>query len=213
MDGRPDYTGYVAKDPEQRARVRKVLGKAYWRVKAKVVYGALSYPYGVFKHSQLLRKVDRTSTHTYTCFYRAPTQLRTLSGPVLNFLGRQERNGKRLEIVVMACSNGAEPYTIASWLTQQVPDLDFHITATDLHQSMVDKAATGEYTRDEALHSEYITPKFVAHTFDRRGTCTRSGRRCARRCPSPKPTCSTVRPFESASSLHPWSWRRTCCST
>jgi chemotaxis protein methyltransferase CheR len=169
VDGRPDYVGYLAKDPEERAGVRKVPGKAYWRVKAKVAYGALSYPYGVFKHSQLLRKVDRTSTHTYTCFYRAPTQLQTLSGPVLDFLGRPERSGKRLEIVVMACSNGAEAYTIVSWLTQHVPDLDFHVTATDLHQSMADKAAAGEYTRDEALHSEYVTPEFVAHTFDRRG--------------------------------------------
>lgn len=169
MGGRPDYGGYVAKDPAQHASARKVAGTAYWRNTARMVFGALTYPYGVFRHSQLLRHVDRRSTHTYTCFYRAPTQLQTLSGPVLDFLGHPERSGKRLEIVVMACSNGAEAYTIASWLTQQVPDLDVHVTATDLHQSMVDKAAAGEYTRDEALHSEYITPEFVAHTFDQRG--------------------------------------------
>lgn len=169
MDSRPDYVGYAAKDPERRDGLRKLPGKAYGFVKSKVVYGVLAYPYGVRRHSQLLRTVDRRSNHTYTCFYRSPTQLQALSGPVLDFLGRPERSGERLEIVVMACSNGAEAYTIASWLTQHVPDLDFHITATDLHQSMVDKAAMGEYTRDEALHSQYVTPEFVAHTFDIRG--------------------------------------------
>lgn len=161
--------GYVAKDPERRRGSRMLADPDYWRAKARVAYAALTYPYGVFKHSRLLRRVERRSSHTYTCFYRAPTQLQTLSGPVLDFLGRPERSGRRLEIVIMACSNGAEAYTIASWLTQHAPDLDFHITATDLHQSMVDKAAAGEYTPDEALHSEYLTSEFVAHTFDRRG--------------------------------------------
>jgi len=166
---RPDYVGYVAKDPEQRTRVRQLPGAAYWFLKSKVVYGALAYPYGVFKHSKLLRSVDRTSAHTYTCFYRSPTQLRVLSGPVLDYLGRPERTGRRLEIIAMACSNGAEVYTLASWLSLRVPGLDFHITASDLHQSMVDKAASGQYTADEALQSQYITTDFVSRTFDRKG--------------------------------------------
>lgn len=165
----PDFVGYTAKDPDRRIGIRQLPGAAYWFLKSKLVYGALSYPYGVLKHSKLLRTVDRTSAHTYTCFYRSPTQLETLSGAVLDFLGHPERTGTRLEIVLMACSNGAEVYTIASWLSHQVPQLDFHITASDLHQSMADKATLGEYTAEEALQSEYITPGFIAQTFDRKG--------------------------------------------
>lgn len=169
MNGRPDYIGYSAKDPSKHIGLRQLPGAAYWYLKKKVFYGAVSFPYGVQKHAELLRTVERTSSHTYTCFYRSPAQLRALSGPVMDFLRGAGKSGERLEIVLMACSNGAEVYTLASWLTQQLPKLDFHITASDLHQSMVDRAATGEYSADEALQSEYITPEFVNFTFDRKG--------------------------------------------
>lgn len=169
MNRRPDFVGYSAKDPTRRRTFKQLPGALYWKVKSSLLYGVLSLPYGARKHAELLRTVERTSTHTYTCFYRAPSQLRTISGPVMDFLGNPERSGQRIEIVLMACSSGAEVYTLASWLMQELPKLDFHITASDLHQSMVDKAIVGVYTADEALQSEYITPEFVERTFIRDG--------------------------------------------
>jgi len=51
-----------------------------------------------------------------------PTQFEALSGPVLNFPIRdREREEKLLKIVVLGCSNGAEPYSIASVLRNQHP--------------------------------------------------------------------------------------------
>lgn len=169
MNSRPEFVGYTAKDPTRRPTLRQLPGKAYWFLKSKLFYGVLTFPYGAYKHAHLLRTVERTSTHTYTCFYRAPAQLAALVGPVMDFLGNPEKTGQRLDIVLMACSSGAEVYTLASWLMQELPQLDFHITASDLHQSMADKAALGEYGPDEALQSEYITPEFIERTFDRQG--------------------------------------------
>jgi len=169
MNQRPDFVGYSAKDPTKKRTLKQLPGAIYWRLKSQLYYGVLTYPYGVKKHTELLRTVERTSTHTYTCFYRSPTQLSTVSEAVMEFLGDPVRSGQHVEIVLMACSSGAEVYTLASWLMHQVPQLSFHITASDLHQSMVDKAALGEYKPEEALQSEYITPEFIEQTFIKRG--------------------------------------------
>src|SRR5690606_6383300 len=110
-----------------------LLGNTYWYVKSRLVYGHVLYRYGVAKHAQLLATCDRTQSHTYTCFLRTPAQLEAVAGPVLKFLGAPEP-GRQLQILVLACSNGAEAYTLASYLKQNVPDLDFRITAADLHE-------------------------------------------------------------------------------
>jgi chemotaxis methyl-accepting protein methylase len=87
----------------------------------------------------------------------------------LDFLGNPEKQGRRLEILSFACSNGAEVYTMASWLLSNVPGLDFRITASDLHQEMVERCEAADYSEGEALQSEYITTDFVDSTFDRQG--------------------------------------------
>src|SRR5690606_213796 len=112
----------------------------------EVFYGAITFPYGVLKHKELLRTCDRVDNHTYTCFLRAPAQLAALEGPILEFLGNPERTGRRLEILTFACSNGAEVYTMAAWLTKNVPTLDFHITASDLHHEMVARCKAANYS-------------------------------------------------------------------
>ena len=168
MDRSPAYVGYSAKYTRSRS-IRSLPRSAYRFIKSKIIFDLALYPYAVYRHRQLLRHCDRTQSHTYTCFLRGPAQLRALAGPVMDFLDNPERKGERLEILLMACSIGAEAYTIASWLTTQVPGLDFHITASDLHQEMVDRAREGSYSENEALHSKYITPEFIAATFERAG--------------------------------------------
>ena len=76
---------------------------------------------------------------------------------------------RTISSVTLACSNGAEAYTMASWLSRTVPSLDFHITAADLHQEMVQRCQEASYSAAEALQSEYITTDFVDSTFDKQG--------------------------------------------
>ncbi|MEY4582028.1 MAG: hypothetical protein RL701_6731 [Pseudomonadota bacterium] len=158
------FPGYQAKAPAEQRRFEP-LRKAYRFVRS-CVYDVGLYPYGMYRHHALLRSSERVSTHTYTCFYRAPAQLRALSGPVMEFLRQSQRSGERLEILLMACSSGAEVYTIASWLTRQLPELNFHIHASDLHDELVEYARAGKYTRDQVLHSDYIDQPFIDATFE-----------------------------------------------
>jgi chemotaxis methyl-accepting protein methylase len=165
MNKDPNFSAYSAKPLDRAPSLRRRLGK----LKQESVYGVLLLPYGIYKHRRLLASCERIDNHTYTCFLRAPTQLQALAGPVLRFLGQPDRVQKRLEILTFACSNGAEVYTMASWLLQNCPGLDFHITASDLHQEMVERCQAARYTPAEALQSEYITTKFVEATFDKDG--------------------------------------------
>jgi chemotaxis protein methyltransferase CheR len=166
MPGSVAFSEYSASDLNRGKG--SLLGNAYWFLKSKVFYGPITYPYGVVKHAWLLATCDRTQSHTYTCFYRTPSQLEALAGPVLEYLGGPPKD-RPLEIVVLACSNGAEAYTMASYLTQHLPNLDFRITAADLHQEMVEYGRAGSYLSEEALQSEFIDGEFVTRTFDKVG--------------------------------------------
>ncbi|MDX2086933.1 MAG: CheR family methyltransferase [Kofleriaceae bacterium] len=144
-------------------REHSPLGAAYRFLKDEVLFGTLLYRYGVERHRELQQQATRSQRHTYTCFYRSPGQLEALVGPVLAWLAPTQLN-----IHVFASSTGAEPYTIASVLARHAPALDFHITASDLHEEMVDLARTAIYpVRDVLRRAPPAT--FLADTFERYG--------------------------------------------
>lgn len=135
--------------------------------------GAVSHTVGPWLHRRLLRQADRSSHHTYTCFHRAPAQLAALSGPVLAHLGMQanpaDRRRRALRVLLYACSNGAEAYTLSAWLAMERPDLEVIIEASDLHADMVDQARAGRYTWDEVVQHHTVPARFIAQAFDRDG--------------------------------------------
>ena len=135
--------------------------------------GLVSATAGPWLHRRLLRHSDRSDHHTYTCFHRAPTQLQALSGPVLSHLGLDRKPGDRrtrsLRVLLYACSNGAEAYTLSAWLAAQRPDLEVLIEASDLHPDMVDRARAGRYSWAELAQHHQVPAWFVAQVFDREG--------------------------------------------
>jgi len=138
-------------------------------LKVGILYNIILYPYGQWRHRVLLRQANRSQAHTYTCFYRSPLQLEVLAGPVIQYLAAEGSKPAKLRILVFACSNGAEAYTLAAVLMKAYPKLDFHIEASDLHESMVNKSASGIYLKEEVLCSEYASEEFIADSFDQSG--------------------------------------------
>ena len=137
----------------------------------------MSHTFGPWLHRRLLRQARRSDHHTYTCFHRSPWQLAALTGPVLAHLhldpapqpGRTERRARRLRVLLYACSNGAEAYTLSAWLALHRPDLDVIIEASDLHPEMVERAREGRYTWPEVAAHQALPAHFLAQTFDRHG--------------------------------------------
>src|SRR5205823_5112503 len=106
----------------------------------------------------------------YTCFFRSPAQLEAIAGPVIDFLlDANASSKKRLDILLFACSNGAEAYTIASTLMRAHPSLDLHIAASDLHEEMVARASAARYSKDEIRLSRHISDALINDTFDEDG--------------------------------------------
>jgi len=165
-----DYGQYTARTAGRKRGLLYRAARSVYRAQARFLFDVLLYPYGKLRHRALQASARRSQSHTYTSFYRVPAQLDAFTGPVMDFLlqGRAA-GGAPLTINLFAGSNGAEAYTLASMLRRARPGLGFHIHASDLHEEMVAKADSARYTRDEVLHSEGITPEFVAATFDADG--------------------------------------------
>lgn len=153
----------LASKQPRRAPQKEERGLRQW-VRSRIYYGIVLLPKLRAKHRELLRTVNRSNSHTYTCFYRSPAQLAALTGPVLDYLRSPE-----VSINIFAGSNGAEAYTMASELIARRPDINFSILASDLHQEMVDKASAATYTLDEITQGLEVPAEFIERTFDKLG--------------------------------------------
>lgn len=167
MSDTVNYSGYRARRlGSQRGVGYRVLRRAYRFVRNDVLYDTLLYPYGVMRHKAMARSAQRSQSHTYTSFCRSPAQIQVMLKLIAQRLGGHAAPRRRLDILLFACSNGAEAYTVASRIRNAMPELDFQIHASDLHTEMIEKATAARYTRDEVLHSDYITDEFIRTTFD-----------------------------------------------
>jgi chemotaxis methyl-accepting protein methylase len=139
--------------------------------RSKLYYGLL---HGVVlrsraqsRHRACLQQAQRSDSHTYTSFYRSPPQLAALTGPVVDHVTAD--GSTEVSILVLAASNGSEAYTIASELIARRPDLTFTIAASDLHEELAAKGASGTYTLDEITQDQHVPAEFIERTFDRTG--------------------------------------------
>jgi chemotaxis protein methyltransferase CheR len=140
-------------------------------LRSKLYYGFL---HGVLlrsraraKHRALLQRAQRSDSHTYTSFYRSPAQLAALTGPVIDYLAAS--GDTTISINVLAASNGAEAYTVASELLARRPEVRVSIQASDLHDQMVERGTAAVYTMDEITQGLHVPTEFIERTFDKVG--------------------------------------------
>jgi SAM-dependent methyltransferase len=148
-------------------------GRAVLRSKVYygVVWGVLLRSRAKARHRACVAGAEHSDSHTYTSFYRSPPQLAVLTGPVIDHVTAS--GSTEVSILVLAGSNGAEAYTIASELIARRPDLAFSITASDLHEETVAKAVRATYTMQEITQGQDVPADFIERTFDRAGdVCT-----------------------------------------
>jgi chemotaxis protein methyltransferase CheR len=91
--------------------------------------------------------INSISTN-HTKFFRESHHFDHLHANVSAPFGRERMAGRRMRIWSAGCSSGEEPYTIASVLARDIPDLQRHdvlILATDIDTEILSRAARGEY--------------------------------------------------------------------
>ena len=140
------------------------LRKTKAAMKHKIYNNALVTRYGKFRHKSLLKKSKRYHDHHYTSFYRSPLQMEALTESVLSYFN-QNNDPRELKIIVLGCSKGSEPFTIASTLVNQANDLQFKILASDLSEEIIEKAKSAEFDAEEIYADNRIDEKFINQTF------------------------------------------------
>lgn len=116
------------------------------------------------RHRMALHLEDRKQ-YTFTQFFRLPSQLDALTGPVLDFLNTR-RGSAPIRIVVIGCSTGAEPYTLSSVMLDRCPTLPITIDAYDIDAGVLAVARDATYAADEVLANTLVSSDFVTKTFD-----------------------------------------------
>jgi chemotaxis methyl-accepting protein methylase len=95
---------------------------------------------GAHLHSLVLRFVDRRQNHS-TSFFRNRAELE-----LIRRLAEQASLGSSIDVAVLACSKGAEVYSIAWALKSARPDLTIDLQGVDISQEIVEFARRGVYS-------------------------------------------------------------------
>ncbi|MGI6631321.1 MAG: CheR family methyltransferase [Bacillota bacterium] len=97
------------------------------------------------KDKEVKNKFFNYLTINVTEFFRNPEHFLYLEKEILpELVGRTGM----LKIWSAACSNGAEPYSLAIIMADKFPYKKYHIDATDIDEEMLEKSALGEYGGD-----------------------------------------------------------------
>ena len=105
---------------------------------------------------RIARTQSERSQHFATFFLR--------NRPEMNFLQRiaqKKPQGARLDVTVVACSKGAEVYSIAWALRTARPDLDLRIHAVDISPEIVEFAERGIYSMRQPQDSDPTSEEAV----------------------------------------------------
>ena len=125
--------------------------------------GVVPYCQMLERDKEALQRLKDFLTINVSEFFRDTDQFNTLRTRILPEL--VAANKTTLAIWSAGCSMGAEPYSLAILLDELSPQCDFHITATDLDQTILAKAKAGGPYSDADLKNaskhqlmKYFTP-------------------------------------------------------
>jgi chemotaxis methyl-accepting protein methylase len=119
-------------------------------------------PYGEFLNLLVRRSSARTQNSS-TFFLRNRPELE-----LIRDLGRRQPQGATVKLLVLACSNGAEVYSILWALRSIRPDLRVLTHAIDISKEVVERAQRAAYPANDPSLFERMTPDEKDAIFDMR---------------------------------------------
>ncbi|WP_159949694.1 CheR family methyltransferase [Rhizobium sp. 18065] len=169
-----DYSG-IKMPPN---KVTMLEGRLRRRLRATGLATFNDYCDFLFKHGGLqnesIHLIDAVTTNK-TDFFREPNHFNYLEQVVLPEL--KDRGIRRLRAWSAACSNGAEPYTMAMVMaeaTQANSGSDFNILATDLSTDVLKTARAGIYPVEQLDPvPPHMMAKYVMQPKDKKRTNVR----------------------------------------
>lgn len=117
-----------------------VASRIWTHLPASLCEVSLVAPYGYHLHSLVRRFAERRQNHS-TFFFRNRPELELMSR-----LAKRASHGSSMEIAVLACSKGAEVYSIVATIRAARPDLKLTVHAIDISQEILEFAKQGVYS-------------------------------------------------------------------
>jgi chemotaxis methyl-accepting protein methylase len=140
-------------------RLHLFLGRRIWR---RLPSGLRRFPlvhwYGIHLHALVQRLEERRQNHS-TFFFRNRPELE-----LMRRLVDRASHGSSLAISVLACSKGAEVYSIAWTIRVARPDLKLTIHAVDISQDMLEFAREGIYSLRSLEGDSPEEDRFISKT-------------------------------------------------
>jgi len=112
------------------------------------------------KDRDLMHEFTDRLTINVSEFYRNPQRWDVLKDKVIPAISKGKR---KIDIWSAACSTGEEPYSLAILMNEHFPNLDVHITATDIDENILARAKQGIYQK-QALKE--LPKGLIAKYFD-----------------------------------------------
>jgi chemotaxis methyl-accepting protein methylase len=175
-EGKKRWTGVAVRALSKTRILRKCVGRpflaaneALWNfLPPSLKQSAPLRPYGCFLHSLVKLRATR-SQYFGTFFLRNRMELEKL----YQLIDTQPQ-GAPLKIAVLACSNGAEVYSIMWTIRSRRPDLKLIVHAMDISNDILEIAKKGQYSiaTPELVDSpifEYLTDEEMQAMFDTDG--------------------------------------------
>lgn len=145
-----------------------------WKHFPAIRHLSIGRKYASCLHEFVLEHSDRSQNHS-TFFLRNRAELE-----LMRRLIDQKDGGAKLDLTVLACSKGAEVYSILWTLRTARPDLKITTRAIDISQDIVDYAKRAAYPRNaEVIHTtngdvtinifERLSPREMDSMFDVNG--------------------------------------------
>ena len=128
--------------------------RIWWRGPASFRLSRLGQSYGRHLHSMVCRYAARNQNHS-TFFLRNRPELE-----LMRRLVDRKPIGSSLRIAVLACSKGAEVYSILWIIRRARPDLDVTLHAMDISREIVEFAREGVYSLRNDCHSRPVNPEY-----------------------------------------------------
>lgn len=128
-----------------------------------------SYFHALENDGQLLKEFTDRLTINVSEFYRNPQRWKVLQDKVIPELLKTR---SRLSIWSAACSTGEEPYSLAIMFKENFPQVNVKILATDIDQSILERARAGIYQKQalkdlpSALKKKYFKKENELYYID-----------------------------------------------
>jgi SAM-dependent methyltransferase len=124
--------------------------------------------YGLFLNTLVRLRADRRQYHG-THFFRNRPELE-----LIRSLADQKAEGSTLKIAILACSNGAEVYSILWTIRSARPDLNIIVHGSDISPEILEIAKNGVYSRETnplvgSLILERMSDTEMSVLFDKEG--------------------------------------------